>query len=58
MTIINQIAIALKYLRDLNIAYHNLIPKNIYIKRGLLVKLDDLSNAYHYTIYNIFMDSN
>jgi hypothetical protein len=33
-------------------------PKNIYIKRGLLVKLDDLSNAYHYTIYNIFMDSN
>lgn len=47
MTLLNQIANVLLYLRDAGIVYHNLIQKNILIKKGLHINLIDYSNAYH-----------
>jgi serine/threonine protein kinase len=41
----HQIALALKYIRDNNIVYHKLIPQNLFIKKGLFIKIIDFSNA-------------
>jgi hypothetical protein len=32
--------------------YHNLIPCNINIKKGLIIKLTDLSNVYNEAVFS------
>jgi hypothetical protein len=39
--------LTLKYLTNKNVVYHNLNPKNIYIRKGLVVKINDFRNSYH-----------
>jgi hypothetical protein len=42
----------LKYLRDNNIVFLNLSPKNIFLKRGLTAKMVNFTNAYHKDLKN------
>jgi hypothetical protein len=47
------VTLTIKYLSNFRIVYHNLAPHNIFIKKGLVVKIKDFTNAYHSDIiYN------
>jgi len=45
--LMHQISLIVRFLTLKGVVYHNLDPKNLYIKKGLIVKCTDLSNAYH-----------
>jgi len=44
--ILIQIVLTLRYLKNSGTVYFNLHPKNIYMKKGLLVKLFNFTNSY------------
>jgi serine/threonine protein kinase len=40
----------LRYLRDCGVVYNNLRPSTIFVKKGLIPKLSDFTNAYHESV--------
>lgn len=46
ISILFQISTGLIFLRDNNIVYHNLKPEKVFLRRGMMVKMHDLTNAY------------
>jgi serine/threonine protein kinase len=45
--LIHQLSLIIKYLTSNKIVYHNLNPKNLFVRKGLCVKATDFTNAYH-----------
>lgn len=50
LALMQQLTTFLRYIRDLNLVYQNLLPRNIFIKKALVLKATNFSNVFSFSL--------